>query len=327
VKRNKSFTLIELLVVVAIIAMLVGMLLPTLARARESVRRAACASNLREIGQAMHQYAQVNGDAYPKLQQPANIIGTGAGFFNTAPVVEDNPQNEPNPVNPAPKPVSSNLWLLCRGQLSTPPVFLCPSQSRKAGIDITELMRETDGKKRGAKYFSDFPTHPTAGPMISYSFQMPWSTNWNSLSPGPGFILGGDENNGADVMVRWNASANPKCWESSTGTGRASEKKVIQAANSTNHKSEGQNVLDSTAAAVFKQDVHCGLSQDNIYTSGRSSLNMTGNAPMRNPKEDAGMRDVKPIDVVFPQSDIPDTVLVPIMSSILGNWTCKTTPP
>jgi prepilin-type N-terminal cleavage/methylation domain-containing protein len=326
VRKNKGFTLIELLVVVAIIAMLVGMLLPSLARARETVRKATCASNLRQVGAAMHQYAQTSGDVYPTLPLPTSIIGTNVGtFFNRASGEED-PHIEITAADKA-KPVSANLWLLCRGQLSTPAVFLCPSQSRKAGIDIGELMKETDLNKRGARYFSDFPSHPVAGPMISYSFHMPWSNNWNSLSPGPGFILAGDENNGADVLMYWNTTAGFDCWVNTTlytiSTAKTAQKKIIQAANSRNHKSEGQNVLDSTAAVSFKTDVHCGPSRDNVYASGLSSVWTMGTnkgKPKKNPMEDPGLLDVRPIDVVVPQSSVPDTVLVPITSSVLGKW-------
>ena len=59
-KRNKyGFTLIELLVVIAIIAILAGLILPVLARARESARRTACKSNLSQIGKACGMYAEV----------------------------------------------------------------------------------------------------------------------------------------------------------------------------------------------------------------------------------------------------------------------------
>jgi prepilin-type N-terminal cleavage/methylation domain-containing protein len=64
-KRRTGFTLIELLVVVAIIAVLIAMLLPALANAREQAKTVVCGSNLHQLGVGVLLYAQNSMDVVP----------------------------------------------------------------------------------------------------------------------------------------------------------------------------------------------------------------------------------------------------------------------
>src|SRR5262245_52575279 len=63
--QRRAFTLIELLVVIAVIGILAAVLLPALARGKESGRRASCASNLRQLVLATALYANDHEDRLP----------------------------------------------------------------------------------------------------------------------------------------------------------------------------------------------------------------------------------------------------------------------
>ena len=117
-----AFTLLELLVVIAVIAILAALMLPTLASAREKGWQAACLSNLRQIGLAIHAYASDNDgkipygpkappftspfDLYPSTGAPTSLISLGNG-------------------------APAGLGLLLKDQLcNQPKVLFCPSSDQ-----------------------------------------------------------------------------------------------------------------------------------------------------------------------------------------------------
>jgi prepilin-type N-terminal cleavage/methylation domain-containing protein len=113
-RQTRAFTLVELLVVIGIIAVLVGILLPTIARARESSRRTKCMSNLKQIGAAMILYSSEHNGRLPNAN-PVNTVGDFAASNDV-------------------------LVALNERYIKAPAVFHCPSDRD----DVPELITTAD---------------------------------------------------------------------------------------------------------------------------------------------------------------------------------------
>ena len=117
----KGFTLIELLVVIAIIAILAGMLLPALGRAREQAREVVCLSPLKQVGLILYMYAEENRGNCPPGDNGARLM---ASVNNYNPLVDG-------------------------GYMDNYEVFNCPSQG-----DDTFLIYEDDNVRANNSFCS-----------------------------------------------------------------------------------------------------------------------------------------------------------------------------
>ncbi|HTV47421.1 MAG TPA: prepilin-type N-terminal cleavage/methylation domain-containing protein [Phycisphaerae bacterium] len=333
-KKRRGFTLIELLVVISIIALLIAILLPSLAKAKELANRTACEANIRSILQSMTIYAQSNQSTFPCVAGPAAPTGQYANsptnamtgiYTNTAgAMVSDWYTSATSAGAGAGSPLGS-LWLLVLQGQDTPKTFICPSDpiANSASQEYPPVSNNV------TPFFSNFSyltssasaTISTTGQGESYSIDFPYAYSSTATSSTPESAGGWWVNDSrADQPIACDMAP-----QSNGGTGTFARDTAILATsntygpyifNSGNHNGDGQNVGFADTHVEWDTTPYVGQEGDNIFTFNNSTtfpnntqVQLTGTGTITIP-----LTSNQPL--VSPY----DTVMVPIRNVQNGDW-------
>jgi prepilin-type N-terminal cleavage/methylation domain-containing protein len=241
---RRGFTLVELLVVIGIITLLVGIIVPSLARARELAKREACRSTLDGLGQAVHSYATAYDNFLPAFEDGSNSSDT-VGLNRTQESPGDSRSN------------TRGWWLMVREGFVERGQFFCASD------------QDVDNQKRQTDDLWDFPTMGGKTP-LSYSLQRtkigPSGGTRTTRADSSALVIAADHNG----LYKWKTLSNNKATVTRDGSVPldTDEKK---AANSENHGRAGQNCLRLDGSVQWAETPLAGADEDCIWTQDDGS--------------------------------------------------------
>ncbi len=271
--KRKGFTLIELLVVISIIALLMGILMPALAKVRELARRLVCGTNLSGIGKSMFLvYSADNDEQYP-------VAGDiGVGWSGTGSILNWMAQTRYDAYGIDPVTISSSLFLLIKYSDVTTKQFIC-----KGDKGATDFQYSKEYMQSGILDIFDawdFGTEP--GRHCSYAYHMPYM----GRQTGPMFALKSESPPESPVCsdrnpyLDENANGNPLgtgYLDGKDGKGRAPDiinGRYVDPDNTGNaacHQRKGQNVLFNDSHVNFEQFPVVGIANDHIWKYWRQT--------------------------------------------------------
>ncbi|MGC8560056.1 MAG: type II secretion system protein [Phycisphaerae bacterium] len=340
-KAHRGFTLIELLVVISIIALLIAILLPSLAKAKELANRTVCSANIHGLIQSMVTYANSNDNVFPCTPGPGsydqyiNTPSAPAGYLSTqsaGAVVSDwfGAGSTSVPVQDLGSPTAC-MWLMVLMNYATPKSFICPSDP----IATTPSQQYVTSGSTATAYQPNFGVMSgtvgadaatnTTGQGLSYSINYPWELSSSNVpaNAGPWWTdkIGSDQPVMSDMPP-----AN-----GGIGTGlRLTAARLVNnygpyIYNSGNHAGDGQNVGFGDDHVAWETNPYVGAGNDNIFTFQYG----TQSGPQTNDPGEQGTIEFKATGGVYlfalsswnqPQDQPFDTLMLPMRDVTTGGW-------
>jgi len=241
--RRGGFTVLELLVSIGIIGLLMGILLPAMEHVRHQAYIDKCASNLRQIGQALAIYANENRGALPRTTYvPGAAVAEGINPAAPDPFA---------PGGPLANDVTTPLYLLLVTQKLPPELVICPYNDE---AEFTPDRLAGTGRSN----FTDFTKN------LGYSFANPYPS---AAASAAGFsarnVVGADFAVASDL----NPGKNPAHGSDVTVVTPAAPSGQMKQAISRNHERDGMNVLYGDGHVSWQTTPFCGANGDNIFTN------------------------------------------------------------
>jgi prepilin-type processing-associated H-X9-DG protein len=276
-RPRHGFTIVEFLVLVAILALLISIFIPYLAKTRETEHRARCTRNLQNFATLFQEYAkrETNSTGFANLPSVIYDAQSHPNSYTAFTGADD-----PDPFRPgstvAPNDVTASLFLLMRlgyisyGREIGLSMYVCPSSDDEpdrltdaSGHEVTAAQRSNFRSPRYLSYGYCSPFSSAANFKMNADWMAATSAVMADKSPG----VGGPD--GTDV----------------TGLDQSAPALDFRKANSRNHGGAGQNVLYGDGHVAFERTPYCGYYEsrtgprDNIYTADAAATTAPTTGP------------------------------------------------